>query len=409
MDEEERAKKKAEEAMRQLLSSKEPVQATEDDSDASDVPQMGEDSSSQNSSDELGDLEARHSHKQASGVQHPVTPVKGKSGGLPEASPRSSLAEQQRNLAQERKMLRDNKKHKREQTSSETTMSAPSEDLEEEDSKKAPTDTPEEPTCSAEASSPSQRHAQRKMKPRVAACSQLDEEEKKLRERVAKKASTKGMPGLPSRAGMSKEDDGKKVREEAASPSRRPSEILDGLLEDLSTPKKADASPHRKKGSNTSAREKLKNCRESAGAFFKSPKSRFNFADAERARRAAAEEMNAEADALLSRKKRGPMVVVPSAEDQARWGDFEKKVATLSADVSLCAADIPFPTARDANDAFAEGIDTKALKLLIVRWHPDKFNQKFGSKLSSSDREEVQEKINEVFQMVQTAKGLQKQ
>ena len=50
--------------------------------------------------------------------------------------------------------------------------------------------------------------------------------------------------------------------------------------------------------------------------------------------------------------------------------------------------------------------DSRALKLLMMRWHPDKFNQRFLSLLAKEEAADIQERVTEVFQMVQAAKAL---
>ena len=66
-------------------------------------------------------------------------------------------------------------------------------------------------------------------------------------------------------------------------------------------------------------------------------------------------------------------------------------------------ADIPFPDARDIRHIAKElGGGKKAFQTLAMRWHPDKFAQKFGSNISSADKAAIYDKVKEVFQAVNT-------
>jgi len=47
-----------------------------------------------------------------------------------------------------------------------------------------------------------------------------------------------------------------------------------------------------------------------------------------------------------------------------------------------------------------------AFKKLALRWHPDKFSQKFGSKLFNRDRQQIHARINEVFRAIMNARSI---
>jgi hypothetical protein len=78
----------------------------------------------------------------------------------------------------------------------------------------------------------------------------------------------------------------------------------------------------------------------------------------------------------------------------------------MGPDDRLGLADVPFPEGRDASLVRTEEIgESKALKLLMMRWHPDKFNQRFLSLLAEDEAGAIQERVTEVFQRVQAAKA----
>ena len=48
--------------------------------------------------------------------------------------------------------------------------------------------------------------------------------------------------------------------------------------------------------------------------------------------------------------------------------------------------------------------DKKAYQTNALRWHPDKFLQRFGSKIKDQERDEVLKQVTEVFQALQKMK-----
>jgi len=67
--------------------------------------------------------------------------------------------------------------------------------------------------------------------------------------------------------------------------------------------------------------------------------------------------------------------------------------------------DVPFP--RDAKFVWRHQLNEderkSAFKQLAMRWHPDKFTQKFGPRLCPGERQPILHRVNEVFQAVQAA------
>ena len=43
----------------------------------------------------------------------------------------------------------------------------------------------------------------------------------------------------------------------------------------------------------------------------------------------------------------------------------------------------------------------KAYHTAAMRWHPDKFTQRFGSRLTGQDREQVLERVKGIYQSLQ--------
>ena len=83
-----------------------------------------------------------------------------------------------------------------------------------------------------------------------------------------------------------------------------------------------------------------------------------------------------------------------------RWQSFDG--AGLS-DISM--KDIPFP--KDVKFVWRHQLNTDekkaGFKQLAMRWHPDKFIQKFGNHLKEKERDEIMLRVNDVFRCVQQA------
>ena len=52
--------------------------------------------------------------------------------------------------------------------------------------------------------------------------------------------------------------------------------------------------------------------------------------------------------------------------------------------------------------AQALGGGKKAYQVLAMRWHPDKFAQRFGSSIDNNERDAVLDRVKQVFQDVNT-------
>eukprot|EP00026_Physarum_polycephalum_P011560 Phypoly_transcript_11795.p1 GENE.Phypoly_transcript_11795~~Phypoly_transcript_11795.p1 ORF type:complete len:392 (-),score=107.64 Phypoly_transcript_11795:11-1138(-) len=89
-----------------------------------------------------------------------------------------------------------------------------------------------------------------------------------------------------------------------------------------------------------------------------------------------------------------------SEKDEEKWVEFED----LSlAEISL--KDVPWPSGPAHNIlGIKENLPFSAKKQLVraglLRWHPDKFMQKFGSKLVAEDKNLILEKVKEISQSI---------
>lgn len=80
-----------------------------------------------------------------------------------------------------------------------------------------------------------------------------------------------------------------------------------------------------------------------------------------------------------------------SAAQDEQWAKFDAKTGTIS------MKDIPFPNKRTlARDAK----NKEQYKKLAMRWHPDKFQQKYGARLAASEKEKITARVVETFQII---------
>lgn len=80
---------------------------------------------------------------------------------------------------------------------------------------------------------------------------------------------------------------------------------------------------------------------------------------------------------------------------------LDEEWATMEAQAkkgSLSLKDIPFPVESLLRRQLR---DKKSFQTNALRWHPDKFTQKFGTALKEDEKEEVIKNVTEVFQIIQ--------
>ena len=77
----------------------------------------------------------------------------------------------------------------------------------------------------------------------------------------------------------------------------------------------------------------------------------------------------------------------------------------LESKETIHLADIQFPTQLMLRrEALLHSKERKKIfHNLAKRWHPDKFLQRFGSKIDADDRGEIEERVKATFQAVQSA------
>jgi len=82
-----------------------------------------------------------------------------------------------------------------------------------------------------------------------------------------------------------------------------------------------------------------------------------------------------------------------AAADDSRWDRFES-----AANVCIEYKDVPY--IQVGKQYFGPQYDKKSFQKLAMRWHPDKFMQKFGQRLAEKDKEKILLKVKEVFQLI---------
>jgi len=79
---------------------------------------------------------------------------------------------------------------------------------------------------------------------------------------------------------------------------------------------------------------------------------------------------------------------------EERWARFE---TALESTIQL--RDIPFPTPEEVGVAISILGEKKALKRHMLRWHPDKFLQRYGKRLDAGERDAAMAKVKDAFLM----------
>lgn len=78
------------------------------------------------------------------------------------------------------------------------------------------------------------------------------------------------------------------------------------------------------------------------------------------------------------------------------WCDVRFEVNAQQC-TTITLSDLPLPT------SFA-GMTNTDFKEMALRWHPDKFLQKFGAKLNEEEAEDIQDAVVAVFQELNNAR-----
>ena len=95
-------------------------------------------------------------------------------------------------------------------------------------------------------------------------------------------------------------------------------------------------------------------------------------------------------------KAHGPALAASIAASNAHWEAFVAVPAGL-----VRAQDVPWPDVGVLNNALALGLEVD-VRALQTRWHPDRFTQKFGSRLVESERDAILARVTEVAASMNT-------
>ncbi|KAK3279792.1 hypothetical protein CYMTET_12344 [Cymbomonas tetramitiformis] len=88
---------------------------------------------------------------------------------------------------------------------------------------------------------------------------------------------------------------------------------------------------------------------------------------------------------------------------------YTRAALEASSDGAITYNDVPWIASEEASsDDLSQVVlvgvgkeDTKkALRAEVLRWHPDKFLQKLGSRLPESERERILQRVNQVSSML---------
>lgn len=90
------------------------------------------------------------------------------------------------------------------------------------------------------------------------------------------------------------------------------------------------------------------------------------------------------------------------AVNNASWEEFEARVPNM-----ITLSNVPFPSEEmlhcvgDVDSSLRD----QWFKSLARRWHPDRFQNRFGSRMDHDDKEQIIAKVTEVFCLLTSARG----
>eukprot|EP01043_Picozoa_sp_COSAG02_P003423 COSAG02_NODE_83_length_39665_cov_25.213719_22_plen_419_part_00 len=130
-------------------------------------------------------------------------------------------------------------------------------------------------------------------------------------------------------------------------------------------------------------------------------------ADAERAQRQqrdnAARQAKAAAEAAAARKRQQAEQEKRVAEHESLFQKFERTHDQESSPPTITLASIPMPPISNPlclRHGASEKEKKAALRKASLRWHPDKFTQKFGRKIAAGQSEAIHAAVTSVFQSI---------
>ena len=81
--------------------------------------------------------------------------------------------------------------------------------------------------------------------------------------------------------------------------------------------------------------------------------------------------------------------------DDKGWAEFEAHCGEIT------AAHIPWPNKEP--HVYAD-VSKEYFKSLALRWHPDKFEAKYGGRLSTEEHSDIMQSVKEAFQLINEAR-----
>ena len=94
---------------------------------------------------------------------------------------------------------------------------------------------------------------------------------------------------------------------------------------------------------------------------------------------------------------------------EKQWEEFESRFQENNSRPCIRFSDIPWPLNRRDFLLSTFSADEKKVQFrkLFFRWHPDKFQQMYGSKLHPSDRETILRKVTETSQLINSVRAIE--
>ncbi|QDZ22790.1 hypothetical protein A3770_08p53080 [Chloropicon primus] len=109
-------------------------------------------------------------------------------------------------------------------------------------------------------------------------------------------------------------------------------------------------------------------------------------------------------------RRRNPVDAAMTQGQSGQWNEYETKWASFVELEVIPMASIPWPphsekllqwaTQKQPESQNYKAKVKSAYKHCALRWHPDKFMGKYGSKLKEGERDAIQSRLNENFQIL---------
>lgn len=79
------------------------------------------------------------------------------------------------------------------------------------------------------------------------------------------------------------------------------------------------------------------------------------------------------------------------------WIELEHAASEIRAD------DVPWLSDLEIDEIIATGLDTASRRMILLRWHPDRFQSRFGHRLRDEDRDAVMARVTSTCQTLNAA------